>query len=230
MSVEHVRVLVVDDRNLSRCALRGVLDRQQGICVAGEAANAEELTRQLRELDIDVVLIDSLAHRICPVETTRQVVCSSRTSQVVVLSNEMDDQATEAVAAGACGLVLKSVTAEELVPAIRIAAAGYLVLPQAFRGRTTIECASGPSSEDHEGHPVLDSLTERERDVLLLLGLGLSNLEISDKLVLSESTVKSHVQHMLNKLGLPNRVHAVILAYELGIIQVGQGNRRSWSH
>lgn len=222
MSCEHISVLLVDDRHLARSALRGMLESQDEIVVAGEAADIDGTLRQTRDLDVDIVLIDALTRELCPIALTSEVVEDGKHPPIVVLSNDVDDQAIKIVAAGADGLVLNSVRTEDLVPALKVVAAGYLVLPHQAPSALRARHAGATSADGQARARLLDTLTDRERDVLLLLALGLTNQEISDKLVLSESTVKSHVQHMLNKLNLPNRVHAVIFAYELGLVQVGQ--------
>ncbi|HWR48513.1 MAG TPA: response regulator transcription factor [Pseudonocardiaceae bacterium] len=222
-----MRVLIVDDRNLPRSAMEAILDRQEWIEVLGGAVDGEDAVAQAKRHGVDVVLINSLAQTLNVVDTTKQVTtsCGDDTdrTRVLVLSNEVDEDALAAVAAGASGVVLTSIAMQELVLAIRIADVGYLVLPPDFRSHSII---GGPAygalnnrlASTHD----LGALTDRENDILRLLAIGLSNSQISTELVLSESTVKSHVQHILNKLGLPNRVHAVILAYELGLIQIGQ--------
>jgi len=222
-----VRVLIVDDRNLSRFAMEAMLDRQEGIEVLGGAVNGEDAIALTKRRGVDVILINSLTRNINLVDTTKKLatICGDDTGRprVLVLSHEVDEHARAAIAAGASGVVLTSITPEELVPAIRIANIGYLVLPPdcqqpSIIGRPTNGALTGKLGSTHR----LCALTDRENDILHLLAVGLSNSQISTELMLSESTVKSHVQHVLNKLGLPNRVHAVILAYELGLIQIGQ--------
>lgn len=204
-----------------------ILDRQEGIEVLGGAVDGEDAVAQAKKRGADVVLVNSLAHALNVVDTTKQVVtgCGDDIDRprVLVLSNEVDDDACAAIAVGASGVVLTSIEPEELVLAIRIAGVGYLVLPPDCRphsiiGRPADGALNGRLASTHD----LGALTDRENDILRLLAIGFSNSQISAELVLSESTVKSHVQHILNKLSLPNRVHAVILAYELGLIQIGQ--------
>jgi DNA-binding NarL/FixJ family response regulator len=254
-----VRVLIVDDRHLSRSAMEGMLDRQEGIEVLGGAVDGEDALAQVKSRGADIVLINSLAPTLDIVDTTKQLVTScddgTEPPRVLVLAHEVDDEALAAITVGASGVVLTSLAPEELVPAIRTANVGYLVLPPDYRwlsttvGRadnpTTVGRADNPTTVGRADNPTtvggpldgalngkaasaycLGMLTDRENDVLRLLAIGCSNAQISNELVLSESTVKSHVQHILNKLGLPNRVHAVILAYELGLIKVGQNAPR----
>lgn len=227
MSSRRVRVLIVDDRNLSRLAMEGILNRHEGIEVLGGAVNGEDAIALTKRRSVDVILINSLAHNLNLVDTTKKVatICGDDTGRprVLVLSNEVDERALAAIAAGASGVVLTSITPEELVPAIMIANIGYLVLPPDCRQHSIIgRPTNGALVSKLESTHHLCALTDRENDILRLLAVGLSNSQISTELVLSESTVKSHVQHVLNKLGLPSRVHAVILAYELGLIQAGQ--------
>lgn len=245
-----VRVLIVDDRHLFRSAMEGMLDRQEGIEVLGGAVDGEDAFAQVRSRGADIVLINSLAPTLDVVDTTKHLVTScddgTEPPRVLLLAHEVDDEALAAITVGASGVVLTSLAPEELVPAIRTANAGYLVLPPDYRWRsTTVGGAGNPITVGGAGNPAtvggavngalngkaasaycLGMLTDRENDVLRLLAIGCSNAQISNELVLSESTVKSHVQHILNKLGLPNRVHAVILAYELGLIKVGQNAPR----
>ena len=236
-----VRVLIVDDRHLSRSAMEGMLDRQEGIEVLGGAVDGDDALAQVRSRGTDIILINSLARTLDIVDTTKQLVTSCHdgtdSPRVLVLANEVDDEALAAITVGASGVLLTSLAPEELVPAIRTANVGYLVLPPDYRWRSAT--VGGADNLTTVGGPVdgalnskaasaycLGMLTDRENDVLRLLAIGCSNAQISNELVLSESTVKSHVQHILNKLGLPNRVHAVILAYELGLIKVGQNAPR----
>jgi DNA-binding NarL/FixJ family response regulator len=226
-----VRVLIVDDRNLPRSAMEGMLDRQEGIEVLGGAVDSEDAIAQVKRGDVDVILINSLATTLNVVDTTKQVAISCGDDidypRVLVLSNEVDEDALDAIAAGASGVLLTSIAPEELVHAIRIADAGYLVLPPDFRRHSIIgRPADGALNSRVASGRDLGVLTDRENDILRLLTLGFSNAQISNELVLSESTVKSHVQHILNKLGLRNRVHVVILAYELGLVQIGQNALR----
>jgi DNA-binding NarL/FixJ family response regulator len=222
-----VRVLIIDDRTLSRSAMEKMLDRQEGIEVLGGAVDAKDAIARAERCAIDVVLINSLARTLDIAHTTKQVMtgCSDNAGRprVLVLSHEIDEEALAAIEAGASGVVLTSISPEELVPVIRVANVGYLVVPPNCRSHPIIgRSDQGALNGKLAGTPGLDTLTDRENDILGLLAMGFSNSQISAELVLSESTVKSHVQHILNKLGLPNRVHAVIFAYELGLIQIGQ--------
>lgn len=203
------------------------MGRQEGIEILGGAVDGEDAIAQAKRRGVDVVLINSLAQTLNVVDTTKQVTtsCGDDTDRprVLVLSNELNEDALAAIAAGASGVALMSIAPEDLVSAIRIADMGYLVLPPDCRPHSIIGGhANGALNGRLASKRDLGALTDRENDILRLLAIGFSNSQISTELVLSESTVKSHVQHILNKLGLPNRVHAVILAYELGLIQIGQ--------
>jgi DNA-binding NarL/FixJ family response regulator len=211
--------------------MEGMLDRQDGIEVLGGAVDGEDAIVQAQRGDVDIILIKSLANTLNIVDTTKQVAASCGDGidrpRVLVLANEVDEDVLDAIAVGASGVLLTSIALEELVPAIRIVDAGYLVLPPDCRRHSIIgRPADGAlKSRDASVHD-LGALTGRENDVLRLLVRGFSNAQISNELVLSESTVKSHVQHILTKLGLRNRVHVVILAYELGLVQIGQNPLR----
>ncbi|MGH3719495.1 MAG: response regulator transcription factor [Pseudonocardiaceae bacterium] len=226
-----MRVLIVDDRNLSRSTMEATLDSQEGIEVLGGAVDGEDAITQAKRRGVDVVLINSLAQTINVVDMTKQVTTSGGddidSPRVLVLSDEVDDDALAAIAAGASGVVLTSIKPQELVLAIRIADAGYLVLPRGRQPHSVIGVLPGGALNGRLASTYdLGALTDRENEILRLLALGFSNSRISTELMLSESTVKSHVQHVLNKLDLPNRVHAVILAYELGLIRIGQNAPR----
>jgi DNA-binding NarL/FixJ family response regulator len=222
-----VRVLIVGDRNLGRSAMEGMLNRQEGIEVLGGAVDGEDAIAQAKRGDVDIILINSLGNTLNIVDTTRQVATSCGDGidrpRILVLVNEVDEDVLGAITAGASGVLLTSIAPEELVPVIRIVDAGYLVLPPDCRRHSIIgRPADGALKSRVASAHDLGALTDRENDILRLLALGFSNAQISNELVLSESTVKSHVQHILNKLSLPNRVHVVILAYELGLVQIGQ--------
>jgi DNA-binding NarL/FixJ family response regulator len=219
-----IRLLLVDDRTIVRTGLRAILGEDPDLQVVGEASDALSTLRKVRELRPHVVLIDAMSHGIDVVGMVGALAVrhSGKVPGVLLLANEMDDYARRVFQAGAQGLVLSRSTPGELLSAIRVVAAGYWVAADAGLScsrscdqRWKAVESRGPAGPDPAG---LSRLTRREKEVLRLIARGFSNAEISAELVLSESTVKSHVQHLLEKLELRNRVHAVIYAYERGLV------------
>lgn len=219
MSSDKLTVLVVDDRHLARSALCGMLNQQDEIEVVGEACDAEQTVRQVNTLRPDIILIDSQAHSVNPAAITRTTLerCGPAQPVVLILANDTDSLVSQALAAGACGVLLNSLTVQAMVAGIRIAAAGYLVLAPSPE-QTQLRRELGDSTAGVHDTTVLDALTSRELDVLRLIAEGMTNAEISAVLSLSESTTKSHVQHILTKLGMRSRVNAVIFAYQVGLV------------
>ncbi|HEY7485960.1 MAG TPA: response regulator transcription factor [Streptosporangiaceae bacterium] len=219
-----IRVLLVDDRVLTRTGTRAILERYPGLHVIGEAGDCGDAVKQTLDRGPHVVVIDALAHGLEAVDVTRRILseCVKRPSRVLVLINEPDEASAEALRAGAQALLLKGASPDEFASAVRLVARGYAVLapPTGRYEGVSLRPAARRSSDE------LDKLTERERDVLQQLAKGASNAEIADELTLSESTVKSHVQHLLDKLGLRNRIQVVIYAFELGLIENDYGNHR----
>jgi DNA-binding NarL/FixJ family response regulator len=219
-----IRVLLVDDRVLTRTGTRAILERYPDFHVIGEANDCGEAVKQILDRRPHVVVIDALAHAIEAVEVTRRIHsdCVKRPSRVLVLINEPDEVSAEALREGAQALLLKGASPDEFASAVRLVARGYAVLapPTGPYEGVSLRPAARRSRDE------LDKLTERELDVLKQLARGASNAEIADALTLSESTVKSHVQHLLDKLGLRNRIQVVIYAFELGLIENDYGNHR----
>jgi DNA-binding NarL/FixJ family response regulator len=217
-----MRTLVVDDHAGFRAAARSLLEAV-GCEVVGEAVDGREAVGRVPRLKPDVVLMDVRMPRLDGISATREIVAADPGVRVLIVTTFEDDEYIfGALGAGASGFLLKRTRPEELIAAIRTVAAGEALLsPSVTRrvvDRMTKNTPLGTTREDER----LDELTPRERDVLDLLARGLSNREIADDLVVEESTVKTHVKRILMKLGVRDRVHAVILAYETGVVRPGE--------
>jgi DNA-binding NarL/FixJ family response regulator len=213
-----IRVLIADDQALVRGGFRMILDAQKDIEVVGEASDGQEALTQARELEPDVVLMDIRMPELDGLEATRQLVSGDGAARVLMLTTfDLDEYVYEAMKAGASGFLLKDVRPEQLAEAVRVVAAGESLLAPAITQRLIAEFVRRPPPGS--GQPVeLSELTERELEVLKLIARGLSNGEIAAELFLSEATVKTHVTHVLAKLKLRDRVQAVVLAYESGLV------------
>ena len=225
-----ISVLIVDDDNLVRAGLRMMIETQPDLVVAGEAADGEAAIQLASQLDPDVVLMDIRMPRTDGIEATRQISASNdsggRSPRIIILTTfEIDEYVYEAVRAGASGFLLKRTEPEVLLEGIRIVAAGDALLAPSVTKRLMQEFSratqDGPRPTDVRNRE-LDQLTEREREVLILMARGMSNREIADELFVGESTVKTHVGRILMKLELRDRVHAVVFAYETGLLLPGQ--------
>jgi DNA-binding NarL/FixJ family response regulator len=220
-----IRVLLADDQPLVRAGLRMLLSTVEDIEVVGEAASGEEAVTLSRALLPDVVLMDIRMPGVGGLDATRRVLSDeSLTSVRVVLLTtfDLDDYVFEALEAGASGFLLKDVEPDELIRAVRAAAAGDAVLsPGVTRRLIDDYAAQGPSRRSAD-RSMLDKLTEREREVMALVARGLSNEEIAARLVVSPLTAKTHVSRILGKLRARDRAQLVMLAYELGLIQPGE--------
>jgi DNA-binding NarL/FixJ family response regulator len=214
-----IRVLLADDQQLVRGGFRMILRAEPDIDVVGEAADGAEAVAFARELDPDVVLMDVRMPNVDGIEATRRIIDGREDGpRVLVLTTfDLDEYVYEALRAGASGFLLKDAPEEQLVSGIRIVADGGSLFAPAVT-RRLIERFAGAAPQ--EPPPALAELTTRELEVLRLLARGLSNAEIAAELVLSEHTAKTHVAHILNKLDLRDRVQAVVLAYESGIVPV----------
>jgi DNA-binding NarL/FixJ family response regulator len=216
-----IRVLVVDDQELVRSGFCVILDAADGITVVGEAANGEAALSQVAAHGPDVVLMDIRMPGMDGLEATRLITSGPAGPKVVMLTTfDLDDYVYEALRAGASGFLLKDSPRHDLIAAVRAAAAGDALLAPSVT-RRLIEAFARRPPETSPSPSRLASLTARERDVLLLLARGRSNAEIAAALFVSEATVKTHVGNLLAKLGLRDRVQAVILAYETGIVIPG---------
>jgi DNA-binding NarL/FixJ family response regulator len=219
-----VRVLLVDDDDLMRAGLRAVLSSDETVDVVGEAADGREAVERSHGLAPNVVLMDVRMPRLDGISATREILAASPSAKVLVLTTfEDDDYIFGSLGAGASGFLLKRARPEELIAGIHTVAAGESLLsPPVTRrviDRMTQRLDAGEPSPER-----LDELTPREREVLEAIGRGLSNREIADALVIEESTVKTHVKRILMKLDLRDRVHAVIFAYETGLVRPGESS------
>jgi DNA-binding NarL/FixJ family response regulator len=216
-----IRVLVVDDQELVRSGFCVILDAADGITVVGEAADGAAAVSQAAAHAPDVVLMDIRMPGMDGLEATRRITSGAAAPKVVMLTTfDLDDYVYAALRAGASGFLLKDSPRHDLIAAVRAAAAGDALLAPSVT-RRLIEAFARRPPEASPSPSQLASLTARERDVLLLLARGRSNAEIAAVLFVSEATVKTHVGNLLAKLGLRDRVQAVILAYETGIVVPG---------
>ena len=216
-----IRVLLVDDQPLLRTGFALVLGSEPDLEVVGEASDGAVALTQVQALRPDVVLMDIRMPRMDGIEATRRLTAAGPLPRVLVLTTfDHDEYVVEALRAGASGFLLKDVPAEDLVEAVRVVHRGEaIVAPSVTRRLLDRFAAHLPAAATTPRRPVLDQLTDREREVLLLVARGLSNAEIAAELVVSETTVKTHVSNLLAKLGLRDRVQAVVLAYESGLVR-----------
>jgi DNA-binding NarL/FixJ family response regulator len=217
-----IRVLLCDDQALVRGGFGMILDAREDLEVVGEAENGREAVELGRRLDPDVILMDVRMPELDGVEATRQLVQGGSRARVLILTTfDLDEYVYEAIRAGASGFLLKDVRPAELVDAIRVVARGDALLAPTVTRRLLDRFASTLPEEQAATPPALDVLTEREVQVLRLIASGRSNAELAAELFVSETTVKTHVSSILRKLDLRDRVQAVILAYELGLVRAG---------
>ena len=209
-----IRVAIVDDQALVRAGFKLIVQSQPDMQVAGEAADGQEAIDLVRRERPDVVLMDIRMPRLDGIKATRELAPLSRI--VILTTFELDEYVFDALAAGASAFLLKAAPPEDLVRAIRVVAGGEALLAPSVTKRLIEEFAKHPAPVARKAKE-LDVLTDRERDVLREVARGLTNAEIAQRLHVSETTVKTHVAHMLDKLDLRDRVQAVILAYESGL-------------
>jgi len=216
-------VLIVDDQSLVRAGFRMILEAEEDIDVVGEAADGREAVAEARRLKPDVALMDVRMPEMDGIEATRQLLDGGSSTKVVMLTTfDMDEYVYDALRAGASGFLLKDVPPEQLVAGIRAVASGDALLAPSVTRRVIEEFVRRPPESVRTAPPELEELTPREAEVLQLIARGLSNAEIAGELVVSETTVKTHVAHVLMKLNLRDRVQAVVLAYESGLVQPGE--------
>ncbi len=215
-----IRVLIADDQALVRGGFRMILDAQEEIEVVGEAEDGQEAIELVRELAPDLVLMDIRMPRLDGLQATKRIVTAAPSTRVLVLTTfDADEIVYEALNAGAAGFLLKSAPPERLVEAVRLVNEGEALLAPAITRRLIEDYMQRPKPGQL---PIdMEALTGREREVLTLIARGLSNAEIAAQLVVSHATVKTHVNRILAKLDLRDRVQAVVLAYESGLIRVG---------
>ncbi|YCK34104.1 response regulator [Actinomadura sp. ATCC 39365] len=215
-----VRVVVADDQELVRGGFAMILDAQPDISVVAEAGDGVEAVAAVRAHEPDVLLLDIRMPRMDGIEAAR-IVCAETACRVLMLTTfDLDDYVFDALRAGASGFLLKDVRRDDLVTAVRVVAAGESLLAPTVTRRLIAEFTSRPATTPAPAH-TLESLTARERETLQLIARGLSNAEIAEAMVVSEHTVKTHVSNVLSKLGLRDRVQAVIAAYESGLTVPG---------
>ena len=218
-----IRVLIADDQALVRAGFRMIVDAQADMQVVGEAGDGIEAIEMTRRLLPHVVLMDIRMPNLDGIEATRRIteLQAANPPRVVILTTyDLDEYVFEALASGASGFLLKDVPPEDLVRGVRVAAAGEALLAPSVTRRLVEEFARRPPAGSAAATR-LDVLTEREVGVLRLVARGMSNVEIAGTLFVGESTVKTHVGHILEKLGLRDRVQAVIVAYEAGLVRPG---------
>ena len=214
-----IRVLLVDDQPLLRTGFRLILQTEPDIEVVGEASDGEVALAQARALHPDLVLMDIRMPRMDGAEATRRLGELDAPPRVLVLTTyDLDEYVVESLRAGASGFLLKDVPADDLVDAVRVVHRGEAVVAPRITRRLLDRFARQLPATTTAPPTPLPTLTEREHQVLLLVARGLSNAEIAAELVLSETTVKTHVSNVLMKLGLRDRVQAVVLAYERGLV------------
>lgn len=216
-----VRVLVVDDDDLMRAGLRAVLSSDDRVTVVGEAVDGRDAVARVARVRPDVVLMDVRMPRLDGISATRAILEAATDARVLVVTTfEEDEYIFGALAAGASGFLLKRTTPEDLIAAIHTVAAGDALLAPSVTRRVVDRMAARGAAEPFDPSR-FGELTPRERDVLGCVARGLSNREIAAELVIEESTVKTHVKRILMKLGLRDRIHAVIAAYEAGLVRPG---------
>jgi len=218
---EHLRVVIADDQSLVRAGFRMILESEDGIEVVAEASDGEEAVRAVRRTKPDVVLMDIRMPGLDGLEATCRILGDGATSHIIMLTTfDLDEYVYAALSAGASGFLLKDVTPEQLIAAVRMIAAGDALLAPSIT-RRLIERFVRRDATAGVAPRELWSLTAREREVMTLMARGLSNSELAAQLHLSEATVKTHVARILSKLELRDRVQAVVLAYETGLVQPG---------
>lgn len=216
---DPIKVAVVDDQELMRAALRMMVESQPDLELVGEAADGHQAVELVRGRRVDVVLMDLRMPRLSGIEATTVITREAPATRVLALTTfDLDEYAFPAIRAGASGFLLKDARAEEIVDAIRTVHAGHSVVAPSTTRRLIEHVAAAPAVDGERAAQVRARLTPRELDMLRELATGNSNAEIARRLHLSENTVKTHVGHVLAKLELRDRVQAVVLAYESGLV------------
>ena len=216
-----IRVLVADDQSMVRAGFRRLLTGEEGIEVVAEAGNGQEAIEKAARFHPTVVLMDIRMPELDGLEATRRILAADRAARVLILTTfDLDEYVYEALTAGASGFVLKDDPPEQLIAAVRTVAAGDALLSPAVTKRVIKQFVRVPRPEPPRE---LEELTAREREILRAIAGGLSNAEIGEQLYISETTVKTHVTHIFQKLGLRDRVQAVVLAYQTGLFESEPG-------
>ncbi len=212
-----IRVLIADDQSMVRAGFRMLLAGEEDIEVVAEARDGLEAVNKAARFDPTVILMDIRMPELDGLEATRRILAANDTARILILTTfGLDEYVYEALRAGASGFVLKDDPPEQLITAVRTVAAGNALLSPAITKRVIRQFVRTPRPARPKE---LDELTAREQDILRLIASGLSNAEIGQQLYISETTVKTHVTHILQKLGLRDRVQAVVLAYQTGLIE-----------
>jgi DNA-binding NarL/FixJ family response regulator len=216
-----IRILIADDQALVRAGFRAILETQADLEVVGEAADGADAVHLAQQLRPDVVLMDIRMPGLDGIEATRRLLREPDAPRVLMLTTfDLDEYLYEAMKAGAGGFLLKDAPRDQLIDAVRTVAAGDALLAPALLRRLVEDYVSRPAPG--AAPPAeLDELTPREREVLTLVARGLANAEIASRIFVSEATVRTHITHILAKLGLRDRVQAVVLAYETGLVRPG---------
>jgi DNA-binding NarL/FixJ family response regulator len=215
-----IRVILVDDERLVRTGLRMIIDAEPDLAVVAEAADGSEAIDAARRVPADVMLMDIRMPNVDGLTATRRIAEAGLRPRVIVLTTfDLDEYVFEALRAGAVGYLLKDAPERELIAAIHVAADGGSMLQAPMTRRLIERFAAVP--DPARFRPELERLTPRETEVLQLIARGLTNAEIAAELIVTEHTAKTHVAHILDKLGIRDRVQAVILAYESGVIRPG---------
>ncbi|MFF4257525.1 response regulator [Streptomyces sp. NPDC001663] len=219
-----IRVLIADDQMMVREGFSVLLNAMPDIEVVGEAVNGREAVDRVRELAPDVVLMDIRMPELNGIEATREIVAADGTAKVLVLTTfDLDEYVYQALRAGASGFLLKDASARQLADGVRVVASGEALLAPSVTKRLILEFSklSGAPRPMQSAMAAYGDLTDRETEVLVLIAQGLSNAEIAERLVVAESTIKTHVSRILVKLGLRDRTQAAVFAYEARLVTPG---------
>ena len=218
-----IRVVIADDQSMVRAGFRSLLQAEPDIDVVAEAADGEQALAAVRRFRPDVTLMDIRMPNVDGLEATRRIVEAGSATRILILTTfDLDEYVYAGLRAGASGFLLKDASPEQLIAAIHVLVEGEAVLAPSVTRRVVEAFARLPVPQD-DLQAALGTLTAREREVLTLLAKGRSNSELADTLVVSEATAKTHVRNVLAKLNLRDRVHAVVFAYECGLVQPGAG-------
>jgi DNA-binding NarL/FixJ family response regulator len=221
-----IRVVVADDQALVRSGFRVLLSSADDIEVVGEAGDGDEATAVTRRERPDVILMDIRMPGTDGLAATRRITADARlagTKVLILTTFDLDEYVFEAIRAGASGFLLKDTLPDELLAAVRVVAGGDALLAPRITRRLMEEFLRRPSHVPAQPPPGLDTLTDREREVLVAVARGLSNTELADRLYISPATAKTHVSRLLTKLGARDRAQLVVLAYEGGVVSAGSG-------